>query len=240
MEPIKFSIIVPAHNEEKEISKCLESIKAAAAPYGEQAEIIVVLNRCTDRTEEIALAYGCTTIKNDDRNLAKIRNAGARAARGEILVTIDADTVMSSFMLAAAEKLLATGLFIGGGVTGKFDRMSIGITASVAALSVPIMLKYGLISIGIFWCRKADFDAIGGFNEGMLLAEDCDFARRLALYGLRNQKLFGTIPFAMTTSSRKFDQYGDWLLIKRPEIIAAFLKENDQKLADQLYYDFEN
>ncbi len=59
---IKFSIIIPAHNEEKLIGRCLDSITAASVPYKNQVEVIVVLNRCTDRTEEIASAYDFVVI----------------------------------------------------------------------------------------------------------------------------------------------------------------------------------
>ncbi|KZZ85591.1 glycosyltransferase [Bacillus sp. SJS] len=238
--PIKFSIIIPAHNEEKYIGKCLDSIMAASASYQGQVEIIVVLNRCTDRTEEIAQTYNCITLKNEDKNLSKIRNAGARIARGEIVITIDADTCMNKYLLRTVDQLLSTGVFIGGGVTGHFDRMSLGIMASVTTLSIPILLKYGWISVGIFWCYRRDFEAIGGFNEEMLMAEDCDFAKRLSAWGSRNNKMFGTIPFGMKTSARKFDKFGDWVLIKRPELISAYLKENVQKHADELYYDYED
>ncbi|MBS2967491.1 glycosyltransferase [Metabacillus sp. KIGAM252] len=237
---IKFSIIIPAHNEEKYIGKCLDSIMAAAAPYKNQVETIVVLNRCTDRTEEIAKSYNCITLKNEDKNLSKIRNAGAKIAKGDILITIDADTCMNKTLLAVIDHVLSTGLCIGGGVTGVFDRMSLGMAASLTFLTIPIILKYGWISVGIFWCYRKDFEAINGFNEDILMLEDCDFAKRLFVWGLKNKKFFGTIPFAMTTSSRKFDKYGDWMFIKRPELICAYLKETDRKHADELYYEYEN
>ncbi|MFY4775057.1 glycosyltransferase [Metabacillus sp. RGM 3146] len=239
-ENIKFSIIIPAHNEEKYIGRCLGSIVSAAEFYKDQVEIIVVLNRCTDRTEEIAKSYHCITLKNEDKNLSKIRNAGAKLAQGEILVTIDADTRMSKHLLTSIDNYLSSGLYIGGGVTGSLERMSLGIMASVTALTIPLFLKYGLISVGILWCYRKDFEAINGFDEEILMAEDCDFAKRLSIWGLKNYKAFGTIPFSMTTSTRKFDKHGDWLLIKRPELIWAYLKENDKKHADEIYYDFEN
>ena len=71
----KISIVIPAHNEEKYIGKCLESILKASKSFENQVEIIVVLNRCTDRTEEIAKSYNCILLKNSDKNLSKIRNS---------------------------------------------------------------------------------------------------------------------------------------------------------------------
>ncbi|AIE80162.1 Glycosyltransferase [Bacillus cereus] len=60
---VKFSIIIPAHNEEKYIRKCLDSIAKASEAYKEQTEVIVVLNRCTDQTEEIAKILSLYYIK---------------------------------------------------------------------------------------------------------------------------------------------------------------------------------
>lgn len=236
-EDIKISIIIPAHNEEKYIGKCLESISRASKLFKNQVEIIVVLNRCTDRTEEIAKSYDCIIVKNNDKNLSKIRNAGVEIARGEMIVTIDADTQMNEHVLSKAQENLISGKYIGGGVTGKFERMSLGIFVSTLLLIGPLLFKYGAISVGIFWCYKKDFQAINGFNENMLMAEDADFAKRLKEWGKKNGKKYGTIQNGMLTSTRKFDKHGDWVLLKRPKMILAYLKGTDQKYADEAYYE---
>ena len=105
----RFSILIPARNEEKCLPGCLESIKAAAGPFPDQVEVIVAINRCTDRTEEIAVAHGAKVVHDDSRNLAKIRNAAARTATGEVIVTIDADSRMSANMLSEIDRFLRTG-----------------------------------------------------------------------------------------------------------------------------------
>ena len=234
---IKFSIIIPAHNEEKYLGKCLDSIAAASKIYENQLEIIVVLNRCTDKTEEIAKSRNCITVQNSDKNLSKIRNAGAAVARGEIIITIDADTQMNPHVLSTIDEYLSSGKYIGGGMTGQFERMSLGIFVSALLLIGPLLIKYGAISVGIFWCYKIDFDAINGFNEKMLMAEDADFAKRLKVWGKKNGKKFGTIKNGMITSTRKFDKHGDWMLLKKPKVIWSYLKGTDQKYADKAYYE---
>ncbi|PER09763.1 glycosyltransferase [Bacillus cereus] len=234
---VQFSIIIPAHNEEKYIGKCLDSIAKASEAYKDQTEVIVVLNRCTDKTEEIAKSYNCITLKNNNKNLSKIRNAGAQIASGEIIITIDADTQMTESMLSNVDKHLASGKYIGGGVTGKFERMSLGIFVSAMLIIIPLLFKYGAISVGIFWCYRKDFMAINGFNENMLMAEDADFAKRLKKWGKRNNKKFGTIKNGMITSCRRFDKYGDWALLKNPKVTLAYLRGNDKKYADKTYYD---
>lgn len=236
-EDVIISIIIPAHNEEKYIGKCLESISKASKLLQNQVEIIVVLNRCTDKTEEIAKSYNCITVNNDDKNLSKIRNTGVERARGEVIVTIDADTQMNEHMLTRVVQNLSSGKYIGGGVTGKFERMSLGIFVSTMLLIGPLLFKYGAISVGIFWCYKEDFKSINGFNEAMLMAEDADFAKRLKVWGKKKGKKYGTIQNGMITSSRKFDKHGDWVLLKRPKLILAYLKGTDKQYADEAYYE---
>ncbi len=85
------SVITPAHNEELFIKECLCSVKTAAKEVSEAYDHIVVLNRCTDKTGEIATQLGARIITDDSRNLSRIRNKGAEASKGDILVTIDAD-----------------------------------------------------------------------------------------------------------------------------------------------------
>ncbi|MBE9916800.1 glycosyltransferase [Paenibacillus donghaensis] len=237
---IKFTVIIPARNEEKYIGRCLDSIAAAAKPYPGQVEVIVMINRCTDRTAEIAESYGAVTIPNENKNLSQIRNAGIRAARGEIIVTIDADSWVTDNMLTEIERLLQTGKYIGGGVRSAFERNSLGMAMSALVLIVPLLFKYGLLTVGLFWGYKKDFEAVGGFNEQMLMAEDIEFASRLNKWGKRNGKKYGTVTKAlMTTSCRKFDQFGDWCLVKNPGIVRAYLKGNDRAYADMTYYEAE-
>ena len=82
---MKFSIVIPANNEEKYLGKCLDSIKSAARPVGWEVEVIVVLNRCTDRTEEIARAWGAAVVFDESKNLSHIRNNGVAAASGDVI-----------------------------------------------------------------------------------------------------------------------------------------------------------
>lgn len=237
---IKFTVIIPARNEEKYIGRCLDSIAAAAKPYPGQVEVIVMINRCTDRTAEIAESYGAVTIPIENKNLSQIRNAGIHAARGEIIVTIDADSWVTDNMLTEIERLLQTGKYIGGGVRSAFERNSLGIAMSALVLVVPLLFKYGLLTVGLFWGYKKDFEAVGGFNEQMLMAEDIEFASRLNKWGKQNGKKYGTVTKAvMTTSCRKFDQFGDWCLVKNPGIVRAYLKGNDRAYADMTYYEVE-
>src|SRR6266404_2121031 len=86
------SFIIPAYNEEHELSKTLAAIRTAASGTAQPYEIIVVDDASTDATPEIALRAGAKVIAINRRQIASARNAGARVAQGEYLFFIDADT----------------------------------------------------------------------------------------------------------------------------------------------------
>lgn len=234
----RFSILIPARNEEELLPGCLESIKVAAEPFPDQVETIVVVNRCTDRTEQIAQERGAKVVRDDSRNLARIRNAAAEAATGDIIVTIDADSRMSANMLVEIDRLLRTAKYVGGGVMVLPERWSLGIVAAGIILSV-VMLRHR-VSGGLFWCLREDFKAIGGFNEGWVSVEDLDFAKRLKAHGKGKRKTFKTITKAhIITSCRKFDTFGDWYLVRNPGLVRRLFGGKSQKDADDFYYDVE-
>src|SRR5436190_22733605 len=86
------SFIVPAYNEEHELSDTLAAIREAASGATRPYEIIVVDDASTDATPEIASGAGAKVIPINRRQIAAARNAGARGVQGEYLFFIDADT----------------------------------------------------------------------------------------------------------------------------------------------------
>jgi glycosyltransferase involved in cell wall biosynthesis len=236
--PPRFSILIPARNEEKHLPGCLASIEAAAAPFAGQVEIIVALNRCTDRTEQIARDHGAKIVHDDGRNLARIRNTAAHEATGDILVTIDADSRMSPNMLLEIDRLLQTGRYVGGGVLVWPERLSLGIV--ITGVLIYLMMLRDRVGAGLFWCRREDFEAIGGFNERWVCVEDLDFAKRLRAHGRAKGQRFTTIAKAhIITSCRKFDIFGDWYLLKNPGFVRRLMSGRSQKDANTYYYDVE-
>jgi glycosyltransferase involved in cell wall biosynthesis len=232
---MKYSVLIPAHNEEAFIGNCLQSIKYAADKVPEEVEIIVALNRCTDQTAGIAASHHAVIVKENSKNLARIRNAAARAAIGDIIVTIDADSRMNSNMFVEIAENLSTGKYIGGGVMTRPERWSVGIFMSLLTV-LPFLLIHR-VSGGLFWCHRIDFESVGGFNEALVSAEDLDFAKRLKAYGKKKGKRFKTITKAhIVTSCRKFDTFGDWYLFKHPGFVWKILKGDNQQAADLFYY----
>ena len=235
----RFSILIPARNEEYELPRCLASIRAAAEPFPGEVEIVVALNRCTDRTEAIAREHGATVVREDARNLARIRNAAARVATGEVIVTIDADSRMSANMLSEIDRLLRSGRYVGGGTRIRTERVSAGIVATGLVLVVIVGLRHG-VSAGLFWCLREDFEAIGGFNEALVSVEDVDFARRLKARGKAVGKRFATITRAwIVTSCRKFDIFGDWFLFRNPRMVFRMFRRQSQEDADRFWYELK-
>ncbi len=233
----KISVCIPAHNEEKFIERCLQSVISAANYADIEVEIIVCLNRCTDKTEEIALKYGAVVVREDEKSIAKVRNRAVSKARGEFIATIDADSWMSENMLDEIVKNLDENNTIGGGVAVQPERLSIGIIFS--GIIIALMLARNWISAGLFWLRKTDFVQLGGFDESILTGEDLDFAYRLKELGKKKGKPFKTIFKAkIFTSCRKFDHFGDWYLLRSPQITKQFLDGKNQEVADKYYHEF--
>ena len=239
------SVIIPAHNEEKYVARCIRSIKAAVKYYGGQVEIIVVCNRCTDRTAEIAEKHGAKVISNGDRCIAKVRNAGIINATGDIIVTIDCDNRMTKGTLKEIAFLLDTGKYIGGGAPIRFERYSVPLYLNDLLCRVSFAVT-GLYC-GIFWAEKSTFQAIGGFVEKKAM-EDAATAMLLKAYGKRKGKKYTVLhKNVLINSTRKYDDMGDWLYLKLMLCnIGIFIraalgdKRGLDKLLDKLFYDYND
>ena len=239
------SVIIPAHNEEKYAARCIRSVKAAAKQYGGHVEIIVVCNRCTDRTAEIVEKCGAKVIYNEDRCIAKVRNAGIFAASGDIIVTIDCDNRMTKGTLKEIAFLLDTGKNIGGGAPIRFERYSVPLYLNDLLCRVSFAVT-GLYC-GIFWAERSTFQAIGGFVEKKAM-EDAATAKALKAYGKRQGKKYTVLQKNMLiNSTRKYDDMGDWLYLKLmfgnigTFIKAAFGDRSGlDRMLDKLFYDYND
>lgn len=232
---MKISVIIPAHNEEEYLPDGLAAVAAAARICPCEVETVVVLNRCTDRTEQIAREAGAIIAHEEAKNLSLIRNAGVAASTGDIIVTVDADsTLHPQFLRIVVEKLKKN--IVGGGVFVLPERWSLGIMASGLML-FPYIAKYR-VSVAAFWTKRKYLDAIGGFNPDFVTVEDIDFGVRLKRYGKSIGKKWGTIWTApLVTSCRKFDQFGDWHVFKDKNFIKRAFEGDDREIADLYWYD---
>jgi glycosyltransferase involved in cell wall biosynthesis len=232
----RISLIIPAHNESAFLPACLTAARLAADRAQVEVEILVVLNRCTDDTEEIARRHGCRIVREDAKNLSVIRNAGVAVATGKIIVTCDADSLMHPESFVKILQRLDSGKTVGGGAMVLPERWSLGIIAS--AISILPYLAFSGVSFGLFWFFKRDFDEIGGFDARFVSVEDVDFAQRLKRHGRRSGRSWGTlVTTPLVTSCRKFDQFGDWYLFRNPAFVRRVFQGNDRKTADKFWYD---
>lgn len=83
--------ILPVHNEAEVLERVLDAIEKQTRPVD---ELLVVLDRCADRSEHIARARHCTTLRVDCGNMARSLMAGVERSRHETLVLFDGNTLV--------------------------------------------------------------------------------------------------------------------------------------------------
>jgi glycosyltransferase involved in cell wall biosynthesis len=207
----RYSGVIPAYNEERLLGRLLDSIAVARASYAEPdaVEVIVADNRSTDSTMKIAEARGCRVVSVEKRVIGAVRNAGAHAARGEILAFIDADSQVHARTFVEIDRALATGGVVGGATGVTMERWSLGIAVTYLMI-VPMVLVTGM-DTGVVFCRKQDFETIGGYDESRLVAEDVMLLLAMRHLGKsRGQRLARVTNAKAIASTRKFDEFGDW------------------------------
>jgi glycosyltransferase involved in cell wall biosynthesis len=195
------SFIIPAHNEERLLAKTLNALDDAARSLALPFEIVVVDDSSTDRTGAIAREHGARVIQVWHRQIAAIRNAGAKEANGEMLVFIDADTVVTDAAVRAAVRAMLHGA-VGGGCAFRFGGSLPLYGRILEAVAVPLYRAAGLASGCFLFCTREAFRATGGFDEGMFGAEEAAMSR-----SLRRQGKFVILRESVTTSGRKFRAY---------------------------------
>ena len=102
----KFSIIVPVHNAENHMRKCMDSI---AEQVYRNYELICVCDSCTDRSAEIAASYGAKVLEVEFHRDGLSRNAGLDIASGEwVLFLDDDDWWMHEYVLTMLDSMVST------------------------------------------------------------------------------------------------------------------------------------
>ena len=195
------SFIVPAYNEERLLGATLDALHAAGRAVGELYELVVVDDASTDQTALVAQRHGALLVSVAHRQIAATRNSGARAANGELLIFVDADTIVNEAVVRAAVQALRDGA-VGGGAAVEFD----GAVPLYARLGMPLLVLFfraARLAAGCFlFCTRSAFVAVGGFNEAFYGAEELVMSRALKRYGK-----FVVLRQAVTTSGRKLRTY---------------------------------
>lgn len=183
MSDVLVSVVIPARNEAENIGKCIASLlKNSDVPH----EIIVIDNGSRDATASIATDMGVTVLINPTGTISALRNMGARRARGELLVFLDADMVVPEGFLKKGKDYFDRGFTgaLGFDTTVPSDA---GWVARVWGQDLRFKDKKEinvdfLISRCIF-IKKSTFEETGGFDELLKTNEDKDFTMRVAKVG---------------------------------------------------------
>jgi len=178
----KISVIIPTHQEEKYIAKTLSKLTNIKPTI----EILVVDGGSRDNTVKIAKQFTNKVYQIQERGISKARNYGAKKAKGDILVFLDADVYSPPNL---AERIFETFK----------DPATVGATCQIMPtksklaelaffhfynLLIQIFTKFKPHSRGEFFAvRKNDFLKVNGFNENMPCLEDHDLAQRLSKRG---------------------------------------------------------
>lgn len=190
------SAIIPALNEESEIAKTIESVRALPGCL----EVIVVDGGSCDRTVPVARGMGAKVISSARGRGAQMHQ-GAEVARGEVLWFVHADTRPSPGSTTQMMAALGDASTLGGNFTLVFDGRSLG--ARLLNALQPLMKRLGFYyGDSTIFVKRSVYFAVGGFRPYPVF-EDSDLIRRI-----RSAGGFVSLPATVQTSSRRFEQAG--------------------------------
>ena len=203
-----YSVILPAYNEEALLPTTLSSLHLAMDSISSKGEIIVVDNNSTDNTKQIAKKYGARVIFEPFRQIARARNCGARTAKSDFLIFLDADTILPPQLLQNAIGLLDKGRHCGGGTLLSYDSQLPFLAGNLVKLWNWLSKTNRLAAGSFIFCLADGFHDIGGFDENIYAGEEIFFSRKIKAWGKKNNLLFTIInDQAVITSGRKFRWY---------------------------------
>lgn len=93
----KLSVVIITYNEERNIGRCLESVKDVAD------EVVVIDSFSTDRTEEICVSYGARFIPHSWEGYVETKNFANAQAKYNRILSLDADEALSEPLKAAVK-----------------------------------------------------------------------------------------------------------------------------------------
>jgi glycosyltransferase involved in cell wall biosynthesis len=202
------SFIVPAHNEEVWIGRCLQAIGDATESVAQSHEVIVVDDASTDATASIAQQLGARVLRVEHRQISATRNAGAREARGEVLIFVDADTLVNGGVVRSVLRSIHEGA-VGGGCVPQFEGwlpLWCRVAYPIMAMVVRLFRQPGGACL---FCTRRAFEAVGGFSEAHYAAEEAPFVG-----ALKRQGRFVMVPERVITSGRNLRAYSFWTIAR--------------------------
>lgn len=208
------SVIIPACNEEQYLGKTLESIKRAAAFLQKRSassvDVTVVDNASCDRTAEIARALGAKVLCEPTRNISRVRNTGAIASTGNILVFVDADVLVPETLLWRVGQEMDSLEQVGGAVDAAHRPRNVLVRFYLQFWRILGSLL-GMAQGATQVCRRDVFVELGGYDESYFMGEDVDFFWRMRQFARRQgRSCFFIKDLQVIPSPRRFDQWPLW------------------------------
>jgi rSAM/selenodomain-associated transferase 2 len=221
----QLSVIVPALNEAQELPGLLDSLLQLPG----NCEMLVVDGGSSDASERIVCASSRVRWLTAPRGRAAQMNAGARAARGESVLFLHADTRLPANAVARIVTALADPQVVAGSFRLRFEpnSMLLRLYALCSRLNFTIT-TFG--DQGLFM-RRSDFLQMGGYAPLPFL-EDVEFQRRLRARGR-----FVKLPLGVTTSARRFRAHGVLRQQLRNVVLVALFLAGASPNSLKRYYD---
>lgn len=183
---MRVSVIIPAHNEEKYIGRCLARLGLQTLPTN-QFEVIVVDNGSVDNTLSIVNKFKQSlplqVISRPNASISAVRNFGASIAKGEIVAFLDADCLPNSEWLTHALQLAPNHSIWGAHYLIPEDATWVSkVWSAYQAKEYDGAVSF--IPGSNLFIRHTDFDALKGFDESIRTSEDVEFCGRAREAGM--------------------------------------------------------
>jgi glycosyltransferase involved in cell wall biosynthesis len=181
---VKFSVVIPTYNEAKYIS---ETLRALRNQTFKDFEVIVKDGKSRDETVRIAKKFTKKVVSIRDYSAGDARNQGAGCADGEILVFMDADTLLPPETLARFSELMGDESVVGASCRKVPQSGSILDRLLYEFVNISTFVS-GLMGVGgahgnCMVIKKTVFERVGGFNPNIIVAEEQELVRRASKFG---------------------------------------------------------
>ncbi len=180
------SVLIPAHNEEEYISRCIASVFGTGWPH-ERLEILVMDNCSVDATARRARTAGADILHVSTGRIGAVRNVGLAAAKGEFVAYVDGDCEVPSTWLHTAIDLLRSEARIGavgGPCLSPTDGTWVQRSLAPSKIASDHVESAKAIATSSFIARTSLLREAGGFDEALISGEDDDMSNRIRSRGL--------------------------------------------------------
>ncbi|OYT41039.1 MAG: hypothetical protein B6U86_03145 [Candidatus Altiarchaeales archaeon ex4484_43] len=182
MEQKLISVIIPTYMEEKYIDRTLISIKEQSY---DNFEIIIADSESPDNTVEIANKYADKIISIEKKGISHGRNSGAGIAEGDILLFVDADTILEKDFLKVLSGMFSDKSVVcaHGNVTSKEVSYRLIYNLCSKLMHFSSIIGFPMFTGMCVAYLKEIFQKVNGFREDLVTAEDYDLSLRVKKFG---------------------------------------------------------